>query len=51
MNVNRKLKRYKIIFESLGIRTPGDSMDSKGRMGVKLELIYVHTKKYPYRTA
>jgi hypothetical protein len=42
MNVNRKLKRYKIIFESLGVRKPVDSMNSKERVEVKLEFIYVY---------
>jgi hypothetical protein len=35
MSVN-ELKRYKIIFEASEVRTPGDSMNSKGRMDIKL---------------
>ena len=43
--INHKLKRYKIIVEDSEINTPGDSVNSIGRMDVKLKLIYRHTKK------
>jgi len=36
VNVNRELKRYKTIFEASEFGTPGDSMNSKGQMDVKL---------------
>ena len=35
MSVN-ELERYKIIFEASEIRTPGDSMNCKGRSDIKL---------------
>ena len=46
MNNSHMLKRYKIIFEFSDVRTHGDSMNSTGRIGVKLEFISVHTKKH-----
>jgi hypothetical protein len=36
MNVDHKLKRYKIVSEFSAVRTPGDFMNSKGRINVKL---------------
>ena len=44
MNVNHKIKRYKIISESQDFKTPVNSMNSKGRLDVKLEFIYVFKK-------
>jgi hypothetical protein len=49
MNVNHKLKIYKIIYKVSVGRTRVDSINSKGRIDVKLQFIYIRVHpKNPY---